>query len=61
MLTALRLLQSQIIISPLLYDEYGKNVILHSGVFHRKMIHKLISLQEPTIVFCIRKPVFFFA
>ena len=46
MLTALRLLQSQFTISPVLYEEKGNNIIRRSVLFHRKIIHNIVLLQE---------------
>ena len=50
-LTALHVLQSHFIISPVLYDENGDNVIPRSVLFHRNISHKLILMQELTIMF----------
>jgi DNA repair protein RadC len=57
MLTALRLFQRQITISSALYDENGNNIIRHSVLFHRKINHNIVLLQELTKCICIRKPV----
>jgi len=51
MIPALRLLQSQFIVSPVLYDEDGNNVITHSVVLHRKISHKIVLQQEVAIMF----------
>jgi hypothetical protein len=55
MAPALRLFQSQFIISPVLRNENGNNIITHPILFRRKISHQIILLQELAIMFCIRK------
>lgn len=51
MTPALRLLQRQFIISPVLRNEDGNNIITHPVLFRRKISHKIILLQELAIMF----------